>query len=149
MEIITTDAAQTFNFGVQLSQQLKPSSILCFYGDLGAGKTTCIKGICAGLGVSQLVTSPTFTLIKEYNGRLPVYHFDFYRISSEQETNDLGLHDYFFGNGVCLIEWPKVIEHFLPDNRYEIYLRWDFDSDAETRKIQVLYPKSEALYQPA
>lgn len=137
-ETVTTSAEQTFDFGLQFSQRIKTASVICFYGDLGAGKTTCIKGICAGLGVSQLVTSPTFTLINEYNGRLPVFHFDFYRIASEQEAGDLGLDEYFFGDGVCLIEWPQVIERLLPENRCEIHLQWDFDSDEKMRKIRVL-----------
>lgn len=139
-ELTSTNAGQTFDFGVKFSRRLKADSIVCFYGDLGAGKTTCIKGMCAGLGVSQLVTSPTFTLINEYTGRLPVFHFDFYRIASEQEADDLGLEEYFFGEGVCLIEWPHVIERLLPENHYEIHLQWNFDSDAETRKIRVLSP---------
>jgi len=146
LELTTSSAAQTFDFGVQLSQQARPGSIICFYGDLGAGKTTSIKGICAGLGVSQLVTSPTFTLINEYNGRMPIYHFDFYRIGSEQETSELGLDEYFFGNGVCLIEWPQVIEHLLPENCYKVYLQLDFASDEESRKIKLLYPGDDASF---
>jgi tRNA threonylcarbamoyladenosine biosynthesis protein TsaE len=135
-DLKTSEAEETHNFGFEFSKQLSPGSIICFYGDLGAGKTTCIKGICAGLGVSQPVTSPTFTLINEYNGRLPIYHFDFYRIGSSNETFELGLDEYFFGEGVCLIEWPDVINELLPPNRFEFHLKWDFSDEPNVRIIK-------------
>ena len=137
LEMTTANAEETFNLGFEFSQKLAPGSILCFRGDLGAGKTTCIKGICAGLDVSQPVTSPTFTLINEYKGRLSVYHFDFYRIKSEYETFDLGLDEYFFGDGVCLIEWPEIIDHLLPEKRIEFHLQSDFSADADVRIIKI------------
>ena len=111
--------------------------MLIFKGDLGAGKTTCIKGVCAGLGVTQPVTSPTFTLINEYQGRLPVYHFDFYRIRSEIETLDLGLQEYFEGDGVCLIEWPEVIVDKLPTKRYEFHMNRDPAFPMESRHVVI------------
>ncbi len=137
MEKTSKSAEETFNLGFEFSQKLAPGSVVCFRGDLGAGKTTCIQGICAGLGVSQPVTSPTFTLINEYKGRLPVYHFDFYRINAGYETFDLGLHEYFFGDGVCLIEWPEVIAEILPERRFEFHLQLDFSANVNVRRIQI------------
>ncbi|MBN1479158.1 tRNA (adenosine(37)-N6)-threonylcarbamoyltransferase complex ATPase subunit type 1 TsaE [candidate division KSB1 bacterium] len=134
-ENIVRSANETFQLGADFSTRLLPGSILTFKGELGAGKTTCIKGICAGLGVQQHVTSPTFTLINEYKGRIPVYHFDFYRIHSEFEVIDLGLTEYFEDDAVCLIEWPKVIEALLPEHRYEFHLTWDPATLTNTRHI--------------
>ena len=135
--MITSSPEETYDLGSEFAIRLSPGSIICFYGDLGAGKTTCIKGICAGLGVTSHVTSPTFTLINEYNGRLPIYHFDFYRINSDSETLDLGLDEYFFGDGICLIEWPSVINSLVPKNRFEFHLKWDFSAAANVRTVKV------------
>ena len=142
LENITHSPEETFAIGVEFSKQILPGSVLCFKGDLGAGKTVCIKGICAGLGVTEHVTSPTFTLINEYNGRLPIYHFDFYRIQSDYDVVDLGLEEYFDGDGVCLIEWPDVIESLLPKKRYEFRLKWDPSFDPEKRSIAVYSKKA-------
>jgi len=101
---------------------------------LGSGKTTCVKGICAGLGVEEEVTSPTFTLINEYQGRLPVFHFDFYRIGSAQELRDLGLDEYFYGEGVCLIEWPEIVSAMLPKHHFEIHFFGQFQPEWEHRR---------------
>lgn len=128
-------AKETFQLGADFSAQLSAGSIVTFKGELGAGKTTCIKGVCAGLGVQQPVTSPTFTLINEYVGRLPVYHFDFYRIHAKIEVMDLGLSEYFDGDGVCLIEWPEVIKTLLPQHRYEFHLTWEPATMINTRHI--------------
>ena len=128
---------ETFELGHKFSGKISSGNVLIFKGDLGAGKTTCIKGVCAGLGVTQPVTSPTFTLINEYQGRLPVYHFDFYRIRSEIETLDLGLQEYFEGDGVCLIEWPEVIVDKLPTKRYEFHMNWDPAFPMESRHVVI------------
>lgn len=132
---IVSSPQETQKLGAEFARTLTPGTVITFNGNLGAGKTTCIKGLCAGLGVTQHVTSPTFTLINEYAGDLPVYHFDFYRIQSEYEVVDLGLAEYFEGDGVCLIEWPDVIEHLLPKNRFEFRLEWDPSTPMETRHI--------------
>lgn len=137
-EIITSSPEETFEFGVQFAADLKPSRIVTFTGGLGAGKTTCIRGICRGLGVTEHITSPTFTLINEYKGRIPVYHFDFYRLQSDDELVDLGLEEYFEKNGICLIEWPDVAADVLPLQRYEMVLTWDLEADhPNSRKIQL------------
>lgn len=101
-----------------ISKSDMESNIFAFYGQMGAGKTTFITAVCKALGVKDTVNSPTFTIINEYrSGKgFPVYHFDFYRINKIQEAYDIGIDEYFGGNGVCLIEWPEKIEQILPDD---------------------------------
>jgi tRNA threonylcarbamoyladenosine biosynthesis protein TsaE len=135
--IETHHPKETRDFGASFSRRLIGGDLVCLRGDLGAGKTTCIQGICAGLDIAQPVTSPTFTLINEYRGSLPVFHFDFYRIHNESEVIDLGLGEYFYGEGICLIEWPERIESLLPAKRYEIHLLWNFSLNRSTRQIMV------------
>ena len=144
--LVTESAEETLAFGHEFAKQLLPSDVICFQGHLGSGKTTCIKGICQGAGVTEHVTSPTFTLINEYQGFYPVYHFDFYRIQSEYELADLGLEDYFYSNSICLIEWPAVVRPFLPENRYEIHLNWDFDANSETHRTLTVYASEEKAH---
>ncbi len=135
--IISNSAEETEQFGHKLAQQLKPGDVLAFFGDLGSGKTTLIKGICNGLEVEADITSPTFTLIHEYSGRLPVYHFDFYRIANSREVWELGGDEYFSGEGVCLIEWADKIQDFLPESRIEIHLSNCFEGLQNSREIKV------------
>lgn len=118
-------AAQEF-LGHVSSSPLQ-SNIFAFFGQMGAGKTTFIKALCSALGVSDDVNSPTFTIVNEYRAAkgFPVYHFDFYRISREQEAYDIGIDEYFGGDGICLIEWPDKIEGILPDECFRIYVRVD------------------------
>jgi tRNA threonylcarbamoyladenosine biosynthesis protein TsaE len=143
---ITHSPEETFSLGAEFSKQITPGTILCFKGDLGAGKTVCIKGICHGLGVSEHVTIPTFTLINVYYWLLPVYHFDFYRIQSEYELTDLGVEEYFYGRGVCLIEWPEVIQSLLPKQHYEFRLKWEPSFGAEERRIAVYSQGSDRVH---
>lgn len=98
------------------------SNIFAFYGKMGAGKTTFIKAICKALGVSDIVNSPTFTIINEYKSSrgFPIYHFDFYRINKLQEAYDIGTEDYFAGSGLCLIEWPEKIAEILPEDHIKV-----------------------------
>lgn len=107
----------------------------CFYGDMGAGKTTLIKAICKALGVKDTVSSPTFALVKEYgNTQQPIYHFDFYRIKDEEEAWDIGTEDYFYSGALCLVEWPERIEGLLPDN----FIRMDVVVEAyNSRRIYI------------
>jgi len=111
-------------------------NIVAMYGDLGAGKTRFLKGVCAGLGVQEHVTSPTFTIVNEYQGLgLTVYHFDFYRIDSLAEMQEIGFEDYLTGDGVCLIEWADRIAELLPPNRYDVYLQ--LGTNEEEREIVI------------
>ena len=111
----TSSAAETIELGRALSRRLKPGDVVAFYGDLGAGKTTMIKGICAGLGVTDVVKSPSFVIITEYRARVPVYHIDLYRLDgSIHPLEGLGLESYLAGDGVCLVEWAERGEALLP-----------------------------------
>ncbi|QUH18981.1 tRNA (adenosine(37)-N6)-threonylcarbamoyltransferase complex ATPase subunit type 1 TsaE [Alkaliphilus sp. B6464] len=110
-------------FAKKLGQLVNGGDILCMTGDLGAGKTTFTQAFAKGLGVEEYVTSPTFTLIHEYDGRIPLYHFDVYRINHVSEMEDLGYEEYFYGNGVCVIEWASLIEEILPDKRLWIEIK--------------------------
>jgi len=135
MNIILNSLDETKEFGKRLGGYLKEGDIVCLNGDLGAGKTTLSKAIGEGLGVDDYITSPTFTLINEYEGRIPLYHFDIYRLNSYEDLEDLGVEDYFYGSGACLIEWAEKIEEDLPSQRLELYiLRGDHE---EQRKILI------------
>lgn len=107
---------ETRAFGHQLANQLEPGSVVALIGDLGTGKTTLSKYIAEGLGITEVVTSPTFTIVQEYyTGRLPLYHFDVYRIGDISEMEELGYEEYFFGDGVSLVEWADIIQELLPE----------------------------------
>lgn len=116
-------------FLAYISQSSFQSNIFAFYGEMGAGKTTFIKALCRVLGVSDAVNSPTFTIINEYKAAkgFPIYHFDFYRINKLQEAYDIGLDEYFSGEGLCLIEWPEKIAGALPDDCVSVTIRANED----------------------
>ena len=118
----TTDDRATIAIGERLAKFLKPGVIVAFYGDLGVGKTTMIKGFARGLGVKETVKSPSFVIITEYLGRLPVYHIDLYRIRSIEELLHTGFDSYLRSDGVCLIEWAEKAEEILPPNTIRIKL---------------------------
>ncbi|KKB35435.1 tRNA (adenosine(37)-N6)-threonylcarbamoyltransferase complex ATPase subunit type 1 TsaE [Bacillus thermotolerans] len=128
----TKSAEQTQGFAEKLASFLCPGDVLLLEGDLGAGKTTFTQGLAKGLGVKRTVNSPTFTIIKEYKGRLPLYHMDVYRVSDEEE--DLGFDEYFYGDGVCVVEWAHLIESQLPDQYLKISL---FHKGNDERHIQL------------
>jgi len=136
-EFISNTPEKTMNFSERLASMLSSGDVLALEGDLGAGKTTFTKGLARGLGVARNVNSPTFTIIKEYQGRIPLYHMDVYRV--EDSFEDLGFDEYFDGNGVTVIEWAHLIEDQLPDELLTIYL---YHEGNETRKI-VLTPKGK------
>lgn len=117
MKIRLKGLEETKEFGIKLGRLLKPGDIVCLNGDLGAGKTTLSKAIGLGLGVKDYITSPTFNLINEYNGRWTMYHFDVYRLAQVDDLYDLGFDEYFYGDGVCIIEWAEKIEAVMPKER--------------------------------
>jgi tRNA threonylcarbamoyladenosine biosynthesis protein TsaE len=116
--------SETTAFGARLASRLGPGDVVALYGDLGTGKTHLIKGVCAALGVPEAaVSSPTFALLHEYAGTaFPIYHFDAYRIKTAGEFFDLGYEEYFYGQGLCLIEWPAHVEALLPDHTLRLRL---------------------------
>lgn len=134
---LSQSSKQTMNLGRLLARQLLAGDILAFFGELGAGKTCFIKGICQGLGVPEnvYITSPTFVIINRYIGRLPIYHFDFYRLSCLEEIIDLGYEEFFFGKGICLIEWADRAENLLPDDYFKISMH---HISPKERKIEIL-----------
>lgn len=120
---ITNSAEETELLGEKLASFLEPNDVLTLEGDLGAGKTTFTKGIAKGLGITRNVNSPTFTIVKEYEGIMPLYHMDVYRLENSDE--DIGFDEYFNGNGVSVVEWANLIEEFLPEDRLDIKIEYD------------------------
>lgn len=118
--IITHSAEQTGQLGIELARGLCPGDLVALSGNLGAGKTCLIQGICTGLGVDDYVNSPTFTLINIYQGRIPIFHFDLYRLADASELDELGYEEYFWGNGLTLVEWADKANDYYPDKRFEI-----------------------------
>ena len=128
---------ETFELARSIAENAKEGDIYCLDGDLGAGKTVFAKGFAVGLGITEPVTSPTFTIVREYrNGRLPLFHFDVYRISDPDEMFAIGYEEYFFGNGVCLVEWSELIEELIPDNAVHIHIRRNLDKGLDYRMIE-------------
>ncbi|WP_129600287.1 tRNA (adenosine(37)-N6)-threonylcarbamoyltransferase complex ATPase subunit type 1 TsaE [Anaerophilus nitritogenes] len=134
MKIISNSEQKTYDLGYNLGEFLQKGDVVCLTGDLGAGKTTLSKAIAKGLGVEECVTSPTFTIIHEYEGRVPLYHFDVYRIGEIDEMEDLGYEEYFYGEGVCLVEWASQIEEIIPKEHLWIQITKIDDS---TREIEI------------
>ena len=138
MVIETHDPEETFEAGRKIGMNAKPGQIYTLTGDLGVGKTVFTQGVAAGLGITEPVNSPTFTIIQEYeDGRLPFYHFDVYRIADLEEMEEIGYDDYFFGQGICLIEWAELIEEILPEKRIEVTIEKDLDKGFDYRKITI------------
>ena len=135
MEIILNGLEETKEFGIKVGKLLKEGDVVCLNGELGAGKTTLTKSIGLGLGVDDYITSPTFSLINEYDGRIPVYHFDVYRLENTEELYDLGFDEYFYGRGVSIIEWADKIESFLPQER--LVLDIENPDNTDKRKINI------------
>lgn len=128
---------ETFEYGYELGSKASAGDIFCLDGDLGTGKTVIAKGIAAALGVKEPVSSPTFTVIKEYtDGRLPFYHFDVYRIEDPSEMEEIGYDDYFFGNGVTVIEWSDMIKEIIPSNAVKLRLKKDASKGFDYRWIE-------------
>ena len=116
MIIETHSEQETWEVGKKLAAQAKPGQIFALIGDIGVGKTIFTKGMAAGLGISEPVNSPTFTIVQVYEeGRMPFYHFDVYRIGDIEEMDEIGYEDYFYGEGVCLVEWANLIEELMPE----------------------------------
>ena len=123
-EYITNGAQETEELGFRVGQALQPGTVIAYTGDLGAGKTAFTRGLARGLNIPERVTSPTFTIVNEYEGgRLPLFHFDMYRLGSSDELFDIGWEDYLARNGVCAVEWSENVEDALEDNTIRIDIR--------------------------
>lgn len=133
----SNSAEDTFAFGQKLGREAVPGEIICLDGDLGVGKTVFTQGFAAGLGIDDYVNSPTFNIVKEYEGgRLPLYHFDVYRIGDPSEMEEIGYEDYFYGQGVSIIEWPGQIEELLPKEARWVRIREDLTKGFDYRRIE-------------
>ena len=128
----------TFSFGEELGKKAVPGEIYALCGDLGVGKTVFTKGLAKGLGITESVCSPTFTIVQIYEeGRLPLYHFDVYRIGDIEEMDEIGYEDYFYGEGLCMIEWANLIEEILPDKRFDVTIEKDLEKGFDYRTITI------------
>ena len=134
----TRSPEETYALGEKIGKAAQPGQIYTLTGDLGVGKTVFTQGVAAGLGITEPISSPTFTIIQEYEtGRLPLYHFDVYRIGDIEEMEEIGYDDYFFGKGICLIEWANLIEEILPENLIQITIEKDLEKEFDYRRITV------------
>ena len=138
VKIYLENEEQTREIGAKLGKLLTPKSVICLVGDLGAGKTTMTQSLAQSLEVDDYITSPTFTIVNEYEGKMPLYHFDVYRIGSSDEMYDIGFDEYINGDGVCIIEWANLIEDILPDEY--LYIEMNYK---EIGREMILTPKGE------
>ncbi len=138
MIIETRSAKETYQLGVELGKKAQRGQVYTMVGDLGVGKTVFTQGLAEGLGITEPISSPTFTIVQEYDeGRLPFYHFDVYRIGDISEMDEIGFEDYVYGEGVSLIEWANLIEEILPENRVDITIEKDLTQGFDYRKITI------------
>ena len=129
-------AKDTYELGEKIGQMAKPGMVISLTGDLGVGKTVFTQGLAKGLGIEEPVNSPTFTIVPVYEeGRLPLYHFDVYRIGDIEEMDEIGYEDYFYGEGVCLIEWADLIREILPEQMCRVTIEKNLEKGFDYRKI--------------
>jgi len=130
MNFITNTVEETIELGKKIGRSLKPCDIVCIDGDLGSGKTHLTKGIALGLGIDEHITSPTFNIVNEYEGRIKLYHFDVYRVNDPDEIAAIGFDEYIFSNAVSVIEWSDYIKELIPDEHIQI----NISNESETRR---------------
>lgn len=134
----TRSPEETFQIGKKIGEKAKPGQVYALNGDLGAGKTLFTQGMAAGLGITEAVNSPTFTILQQYGGgRLPFYHFDVYRIGDVEEMEEIGYDDCFFGDGVCVVEWADLIREILPENCIRINIGKNPEKGFDYREISI------------
>lgn len=146
MELIVTTVDETYKVGEQLGALVNPGDIICLIGDLGTGKTHLAKGIAKGLGIDDHITSPTFTIVNEYTGRLKLNHFDVYRVNDPDEIEAIGFDEYIFSNGVSIIEWANYIEDLIPPENLTITIQKLPDLSNDHRKISFKYSNKRYDY---
>lgn len=137
MEYISNSPEETFKIAAEFAAGLRIGDVVTLNGDLGAGKTAFIKGLAEGLGISDCISSPTFTIINCYEGRVPLYHFDVYRIEDIDEMYEIGYDEYVGGDGVAVIEWAEKIRDILPTPRYDIFIQRDEKKHDDFRRIRI------------
>ena len=143
-EIDSYSAQDTFALGERLGKQARPGQVYTLIGDLGVGKTVFTQGFAAGLGITEPVNSPTFTILQSYEGgRLPFYHFDVYRIGDVEEMEEIGYEDCFYGDGVCLVGWAALIEEILPGHYTQIRLEKELEQGFDYRRIVLTEKQAE------
>lgn len=132
----TRSPEETRAFGKKIGAAAKPGDLYTLVGDLGVGKTVFTQGIAEGLGICEPICSPTFTIVQVYEeGRMPFYHFDVYRIGDIEEMDEIGYEDYFYGEGLCMIEWANLIEEILPQERFDVTIEKNLEKGFDYRKI--------------
>ena len=138
MIVETRSAQETYQLGVDIGKKAKAGQVYTLVGDLGVGKTVFTQGLATGLGITESISSPTFTIVQVYDeGNLPFYHFDVYRISDISEMDEIGFDDYVYGEGVSLIEWANLIEEILPEKRMAITIEKDLEQGFDYRRITI------------
>jgi len=146
VELTTESEEETRRLAFKLADELRPGDIISLTGDLGAGKTRFVQGLADGLEIDEAVTSPTFTIIRTYNGRLPLYHFDVYRLSGIRELEPLGYEEYFFGDGVTVVEWGDKVIDALPDDHLTVEMhRTEESPDRRRLIVKAGGPRAEKL----
>ena len=138
MIIETKSAEETYQLGIEIGKKANKGQVFTLVGDLGVGKTVFTQGLAKGLEIEEAISSPTFTIVQVYDeGRLPFYHFDVYRIGDIEEMDEIGYEDYFYGDGICMIEWANLIEEILPENICRIVIEKDLEKGFDYRKITI------------
>ena len=140
MDMITEthNSKETYELGFNMGKSAKAGDVYCLDGDLGVGKTVFTQGFAKGLGINEPINSPTFTIVQEYHeGRLPLYHFDVYRIGDITEMDEIGYEEFFYSEGVCLIEWGNLISEIMPENATYITISKDLSKGFDYRRIEV------------
>ena len=142
--IETNSAEETYALGKKIGQEALPGQIYTLIGDLGVGKTVFTQGVADGLEIDEPISSPTFTIVQVYEtGRLPFYHFDVYRIGDISEMDEIGYEDYFYGDGVCMIEWANLVQEILPEQYFQITIEKDLSKGFDFRRITIQEVKKE------
>ena len=138
MIIETFSEQETLELGKKLAQEAQPGQVFSLVGELGVGKTVFTKGMAEGLGITEPVSSPTFTIVQVYEeGRMPFYHFDVYRIGDPEEMDEIGYEDYFYGQGICLVEWANLIGELMPEDTIHITIEKDLERGFDYRRITI------------
>lgn len=143
MSIITISPGETEALGQKLGEKLRPGDVLALFGGLGVGKTTFVKGLAAALGVNVPVTSPTYTIVNEYAGDLPLFHFDMYRLSDSDELFEIGWEDYMLRGGVIAVEWSENVADIFEEDTIKVY----FKRDEEGRRIKIEFPEKRGSFE--